>query len=51
MFMTGAWEFAAPVAQGDVSGAQGLAVIYKLIGKQLGLSLFLPLAVGQVILK
>lgn len=41
------WAFGAPVAQGGKEGTEGLKEIYRRMGKQLGLSLFLPLVVGQ----
>jgi len=46
MFLSGWWAFGAPVASGGNTGAAGLLVIYKQIGKQLGLALFLPLVGG-----
>ncbi|WRT65755.1 uncharacterized protein IL334_002703 [Kwoniella shivajii] len=48
-FSSNTWSFARPVAQGGGSSSDGLKEIYRQLGKQLGLALFVPLFVGQVI--
>ncbi|KAK4689929.1 vacuolar protein sorting-associated protein 54, partial [Tremellales sp. Uapishka_1] len=46
---SGPWEYGAPVAAGSVSSTAGLKIIYKDIAKQMGLAIFVPMFVGQVI--
>ncbi|WWC68574.1 uncharacterized protein I206_102504 [Kwoniella pini CBS 10737] len=49
-FSSNTWSFARPTAgNGGRSTAEGLREIYKQLAKQLGLAIFVPLLVGQVI--
>jgi sodium/bile acid cotransporter 7 len=43
MFLTGPWEYGAPIADGGQTGADGLRLIYRQLAKQLGLSIFVPI--------
>ncbi|OXG12881.1 sodium/bile acid cotransporter 7-B/bile acid cotransporter 7-B [Cryptococcus neoformans A2-102-5] len=49
-FSSPAWSFGIPIAKGGYEGSQGLKEIYRQLARQLGLTLFVPLFVGQVIL-
>ncbi|ADV20785.1 Hypothetical protein CGB_C0005C [Cryptococcus gattii WM276] len=49
-FSSSAWSYGVPIAKGGYEGSQGLKEIYRQLAKQLGLTLFVPLFVGQVIL-
>lgn len=52
MFMSApGWEYGLPVADGGRSSSEGLKQIYKEVGQHMGLAIFLPMIVGQVIQK
>ena len=52
MFMSApGWAYGAPVAEGGKSSTEGLKLIYAQVGKHMGLAIFLPMIVGQVIQK
>jgi hypothetical protein len=42
-FSTPGWEFGQPVGSGGQSTSDRLTAIYAQLGKQMGLTLFLPL--------
>nr|ODN92387.1 sodium/bile acid cotransporter 7-B/bile acid cotransporter 7-B [Cryptococcus depauperatus CBS 7841] len=48
-FSNPAWSYGMPVAKGGQEGSQGLKEIYRQLAKQLGLALFIPLSLGQVL--
>ncbi|WVW80214.1 hypothetical protein I302_102191 [Kwoniella bestiolae CBS 10118] len=49
-FSSDTWSFGRPIAKdGGGSTAEGLKEIYRQLAKQLGLAIFVPLSVGQVI--
>ncbi|TYJ51445.1 hypothetical protein B9479_007980 [Cryptococcus floricola] len=49
-FSSSAWSYGQPIAKGGYEGSAGLKEIYRHLAKQLGLTLFIPLLVGQIIL-
>ncbi|ODN76485.1 hypothetical protein L202_05151 [Cryptococcus amylolentus CBS 6039] len=49
-FSSSAWSYGQPIAKGGYEGSAGLKEIYRHLAKQLGLTLFIPLFVGQIIL-
>ncbi|WVQ78815.1 hypothetical protein IAT38_000906 [Cryptococcus sp. DSM 104549] len=49
-FSSNVWSYGAPIAKGGLEGAAGLKELYRQLAKQLGLTLFVPLVVGQIIL-
>ncbi|ORX40601.1 SBF-like CPA transporter family-domain-containing protein [Kockovaella imperatae] len=50
MFFVGSsWAYGRPVAEAGKKGTAGLTAIYQQVGKRLGLAVFLPTFVGQVI--
>jgi sodium/bile acid cotransporter 7 len=52
MFMSApGWAYGQPVASGGRSSAEGLKQIYRQVGQHMGLAIFLPMFVGQVIQK
>ncbi|WVR03774.1 hypothetical protein IAU60_000769 [Kwoniella sp. DSM 27419] len=48
-FSSSAWAYGQPIPAGGGSSTDGLREIYRQLAKQLGLTLFVPLFVGQVI--
>ncbi|WVF65823.1 hypothetical protein IAT40_000560 [Kwoniella sp. CBS 6097] len=48
-FSSSTWSFGRPIAKGGGSNSDGLKEIYRQLAKQLGLALFVPLFVGQVV--
>ncbi|OCF31664.1 sodium/bile acid cotransporter 7-B/bile acid cotransporter 7-B [Kwoniella heveanensis BCC8398] len=48
-FSSSTWSFGKPIAKGGGSNSDGLKEIYRQLAKQLGLALFVPLFVGQVV--
>ena len=52
MFLSGdEWAFGQPVASGGQTSTAGLKEIYKQVGQRLGLAVFVPMVVGQIIQK
>ena len=45
------WEYGRPVASGGKSSSEGLKLIYRQVGRHMGLAIFLPMIVGQIIQK
>jgi sodium/bile acid cotransporter 7 len=45
------WEYGMPIAEGGKSNGEGLKEIYKQVGQKMGLAIFLPMIVGQIIQK
>ncbi|WVQ74726.1 hypothetical protein IAR50_004330 [Cryptococcus sp. DSM 104548] len=50
-FSSPTWSYGQPISKGGYEGSAGLKEIYRKLAKQLGLTLFIPLFVGQVVLK
>ncbi|WVQ93467.1 hypothetical protein IAU59_000541 [Kwoniella sp. CBS 9459] len=48
-FSSSTWSFGKPIARGGGSNSDGLKEIYRQLAKQLGLALFVPLFVGQIV--
>lgn len=52
MFMSApGWSYGLPVAEGGKSSSAGLKQIYRQVGQHMGLAIFLPMIVGQIIQK
>lgn len=49
-FMTApGWSYGQPVAEGGQSSTEGLKKIYSQVGQHMGLAIFLPMFVGQIV--
>ena len=48
-FLGSSWAYARPVAEAGATGAAGLTAIYRQVGQRLGLTVFLPMVVGQIV--